>query len=121
MADLVRWDPMRSLRKGDPFSELRQMQRDMDRLFEQFFGREAPSMDVSAGGDWMPLVETYMKGDSMMLKCELPGVDPKDVDIFVDESSNQLVIKGERKQDKETTSEDYIYQEMSYGRFERRF
>lgn len=119
MADLIRWDPFRIMRRGDPFSELRQMQRDMDRLFNQFFGREAAAADVTTAGEWMPLVESYMKGDALVLKCELPGVDPKDVDVTFDESANQLVIRGERKQ--EVRSEDYLYRELVYGKFERRY
>jgi HSP20 family protein len=95
------------------------MQRDMERLFGQFFGRDVSVPE--AAGEWTPPVETYMKDDNLILRCELPGVDPKDVDVSFDESSNQLVIKGERKQDKETKDEDYIYREFAYGRFERRF
>lgn len=107
MADLIRWTPLRVLlRRRDPYTELREMQRDMDRLFGQFFGRDLSVPE--AAGEWTPLVETYMKGDNLILRCELPGVDPKDVDVSFDERSNQLVIKGERKQDKETKDEDYM-------------
>jgi HSP20 family protein len=95
------------------------MQRDMDRLFDQFFSRDVAAPEIMA--EWTPLVETYMRGDNLIVKSELPGVDPKDVDVVFDESSNQLVIKGERKQDKETKEEDYIYREVAYGKFERRF
>jgi HSP20 family protein len=119
MADLIRWTPLRVLRRKDPFAELREMQRDMGRLFGQFFGRDISFPE--AVGEWTPLVETYMKDDNLILRCELPGVDPRDVDVSFDESSHELVIKGERKQDKETKEEDYIYREFAYGRFERRF
>ena len=62
-----------------------------------------------------------MKGDKLIVKSELPGIDPKDVDVSFDESSHQLVIKGERNQDEETRTEDYISREIAYGKFERRF
>lgn len=119
ITDLIR-NPRRVWKRGDPFSEFREMVRDLDRLSSQIFsGDIVPSPVVTAAGDWIPLVETYMKGDNLMFKCELPGVDPKDVDVTFDEGTNELVIKGERKQD--TRNEDFIYRELPYGKFERRF
>ncbi len=117
MANLTRFDPFGVLR-GDPFAELQQMQRDMFRLFGRFLGNVSTP---EAAGEWKPMVETFKKGDNLIMKCELPGVDPRDVDVSFDESTNQLVIKGERKQDQETRSEDYIQRELTYGKFERRF
>lgn len=119
MANITRWTPFRGLRRRDPFIELREMQRDMDRLFDQFFSRDIAAPGIVSG--WMPLIESYKKGDNLVVKCELPGVDLKDVDVNFDESSNELVIKGERKHDTETREEDYLYRELAYGAFERRF
>jgi HSP20 family protein len=118
MADLTRRDPLKAARR-DPFSELLQMQRDMERLFSQVFGGNAPPVEVTAGGEWAPPVEVYRKGSDLVLKCELAGVDHNDVDVSFDQSANQIVIKGERKQ--ETANEDYTYREVAYGKFERRF
>jgi HSP20 family protein len=120
MKGLVRWDPFRIMRRWDPFSEMREMQRDMDRLFDRFLGRDI-SIPETRIGELMPLVESYMKGNDLVFKCELPGVDPKEVDVSFDENTHQLIIKGERKQEKGTKDEDYIYRELAYGAFERRF
>jgi HSP20 family protein len=60
-----------------------------------------------------------MKEGHLVFKAELPGVDPKDLDVSV--VDRELVIKGERKVEKGTKDEDYIYREISYGSFERRF
>ncbi len=119
MANLSLFDPFNILRGGNPLSELQQMQRDMARMFSQFLGANIPAPEVT--GARTPLAETYIKGDNLIMKCELPGIDPKDVDVSFDEDSRQLIIKGERKQDKETKTEDYISRELSYGKFERRF
>ena len=116
---LIRWDPFRTMNRWDPFSELREMQRDMDRLFNRFMGRDLSAQESTAG--WMPLVESYMKGNDIVFKCELPGVDPKDVDVSFDETARELIIKGERKKETSTKEEDYLYREVSYGNFERRF
>lgn len=117
---LIQWDPFRTMGRWDPFSELREMQRDMDRLFDRFTGRE-PLISEEGYGEWMPMVESYIKGNDLVFKCELPGIDPKDVDVSLDEDTRQLIIKGERKQEKDTKEEDYIYRELAYGSFERRF
>ncbi len=120
MKGLIRWDPFRVMRRWDPFSELREMQNDMDRVFDRFLGKGITGSET-AYGEWMPAVESYMKGNDLVFKCELPGLDPKDVNVTVDENARQLVITGERKQEKSTKEEDYIYRELAYGSFERRF
>ncbi len=120
MKGLIRWDPFRGIRRWDPFNELREMQHDMDRLFDRFLGRD--TVEPERGyAEWMPMVESYTKGNELVIKCELPGMDPKDVDVSVDENTRQLIIKGERKSEKGTKDEDYIYRELAYGSFERRF
>ena len=68
---------------------------------------------------WMPSVESYTKDNKLVFKAELPGVDPKDVDVSI--MDRELIIKGERKAEKGTKEENYAYQEIVYGSFERRF
>ncbi len=119
MKSLIRWDPFRVMRRRDPFSELREMQHDMDRLFDWFLGRDLSVSEIGYG-EWMPSVESYRKGNELVFKCELPGMDAKDLDVTVDEDARQLIIKGERKTEKGTKDEDYIYRELAYGSFERR-
>jgi HSP20 family protein len=108
------------MKSWDPFDELREMQRGMDRLFDRFFGRMGrdikPLERIAA---WTPSIESFMKEGHLVFKAELPGVDPKDLDVSV--VDRELVIKGERKSEKDTKDEDYIYREISYGSFERRF
>ena len=120
MKGLIRWDPFKSVTRWDPWTELREMQREMDRLFDRVMGRETQASEKGYT-EWMPTVESYMKGKDLVFKCELPGVDPKDVDVSFDEKTGQLIIKGERKQETDTKEEDYLYKEFTYGSFERRF
>jgi HSP20 family protein len=117
---LMRWDPFKTIGRGDPFSELREIQRDMERLYDRFLGKELAVSDIGYG-EWMPLVESYVKDNNLVFKCELPGVDPKDVDVSFDENTHQLIVKGERKMEKDAKDENYIYRELAYGSFERRF
>lgn len=116
MKGLIRWDPFRAITRWDPFEEVRSMQHEMDRLFNRFLGR-----GISTEGSTllMPSVESYKKDNTLVFKAELPGVDPKDLDVSV--TDRELVIKGERKAEKDTKEENYLYHEINYGSFERRF
>ena len=116
MKSLIRWDPFRMMRRLEPFDELRSMHNEMDRLFERFFGLEVPGREA---GIWTPLIESYVKEGKLVVRAEIPGVDPKDLDVSMTE--HELVIKGERKHEKETKEEKYAYREIAYGAFERHF
>lgn len=118
---LLRWDPFNLMRERAPyFNELRELQADMGRLFDQFLGKEISTADLGHG-EWMPLIESHKKGNDLVFRCELPGIDPKDVEVSFDENTHQLVIKGSRKADKDVKDEDYFYRGFAYGCFERRF
>lgn len=119
MKNIIRWDPLRAVRTFDPFEEMRTMQRDMDRLFGRLLGieRRAPGGE---GGLWVPSLESYTTKDGkIVIKAELPGVDAKDLDLSI--ADRELVIKGERKAEKDEKEKDYSYREISYGSFERHF
>ena len=117
MKSLARWDPFKIVRSWDPFDDLRNMQKEMDGLFERFIGggRSAgASMET-----WTPAVDSYVKDGKLTLKAELPGIDPKDLEVTV--MDRDLVLKGERKSEKREKENEYTYQEISYGSFERHF
>jgi HSP20 family protein len=112
----MRWDPFRMMRRWDPFEEMRSMQHEMDRLFERVLGGEFTGGHT---GSWTPSIESYVKDGKLVFKAELPGVDPRDLDVSI--SERELIIKGERKHEKEAKEENYVYREIAYGAFERRF
>jgi HSP20 family protein len=117
MKSLMRWDPFHLMGRGDPFDEFRSMQREMDRLFSRVLG-----VGISRGQTsdlLMPAVESYTKDGQLIFRTELPGVDPRDLDVSI--TDRELVIKGERKQEKDAKETDYAYREISYGSFERHF
>lgn len=92
------------------FRDLGSFHRDLDALFDGVFGNRA----VEAIADWVPHVETFVKDDALHVRADLPGVDPKNVDISVE--SDVLTLRGERKAERQEVS----YREINYGRFERR-
>jgi HSP20 family protein len=97
--ELMRWNPA---------EELSSWHRDIDDLFGRFFGRNESSV-----GSWVPRIETYRKDNEFVVRLDLPGVDPNDLEVRAE--GNLLTITGERKS--ETKNSDY--QETYYGKFER--
>lgn len=87
------------------------LHREIDSLFATVFGRGgAPETE----SDWTPHVESFVKDDALRVRVDLPGIDPKTVDVSVED--DVLTIRGERKSE----HEDATYRETRYGRFERR-
>jgi HSP20 family protein len=76
------------------------------------FGREL------AGFDFWPKVDLVMKEDEIVVTAELPGLDPKDIEVSIE--GDILTIKGEKLEEKEVTEENRYVHERSYGKFQRR-
>ena len=109
MADLRKWEPMR---------ELATVQKDMEDMFRRVFGLLPTGLfRRELRGEWYPSIDTFMKDNNLVIRADIPGVDPKNVDISV--TGNVLTIKGERKSDIEEKKEGYLYHETSVGAFER--
>lgn len=70
-------------------------------------------------GSWAPAVDIYEDDQGIVLKADLPEVDPKDVEVRIED--NTLYIKGERKMEKEIDENNYHRIERSYGSFARSF
>lgn len=104
--------------KWRPFRELSMLQRDVDDLFNRAFGRRGGWMPhfPFEGGEY-PAIDCVRKEDTLLVRAELPGIDPKDVDISV--SGNLLTIRGEHRTEREIKEEDYFMHEISRGGFER--
>jgi len=95
----------------------------MNRLFDESYrsraGASAQDDEWALGGSWAPVVDIYEQEGNIVLKAEIPGIDPKDVDIRVE--NNTLTLRGERKLDNEIKREAYHRVERSYGSFTRSF
>ena len=96
-------------RDWDPFKE-------MVKLLDW---RLAPSRDWNVSEPRFPAVDVEDKGNMLVVKAEIPGMKAEDVDIELHES--QLMIRGEKKEEKEEMDEDkkYYYKERTFGSFSR--
>lgn len=101
-------------------SSLAPLRDEMSRLFERFF-REP--FDVGLSEAWPAAFGRGVRMDlaesekDVVIKAELPGVDPKDVEINV--TGNLLTVHGEKKEEKEEKKRDYHFVERSHGSFHR--
>jgi HSP20 family protein len=104
------------LRKYGSDFPARSLSREMERLFEDFFGRPAEGAQLT---EWSPLVDVKEEENAFKVSVDLPGMDKDDINIEVE--SNRLAISGERKFEQEEKKEDHHFVERSYGKFYRSF
>jgi len=98
-----------------PF-EFDRIRREMDRLWDSFLeGR--PLRRAEDSREWLPSIDVSETKNELVIKAELPGLDPKDIDISM--NNGYLTIKGEKKHEKEEKDENYHLVERSYGSFTR--
>ena len=99
-----------------PVKEFESMRSEMDRLWDSFFVGK-PRKRGDEEGHWLPSVDVSETKNDVVVKVELPGMNSKDLDISL--SDGTIVIKGEKKQEKEEKEENYHFVERSYGKFIR--
>jgi HSP20 family protein len=103
---IVRWDP---------FNDMIQFRDEVGRWFDALEKRSEGKRTTV----WAPDVDIKETDKDVQLRADLPGMKKEDIDISVDE--DQLVIKGERKFEKEEKDKDFVRVERSYGSFYRSF
>ena len=95
----------------DPFRAIR---REMENALLRAFDQNSSSPDIGAGAPAINVAETK---DAFEVTAELPGVDEKDIKVGLD--GNQLVISGEKKEDRTKDEKDLHVEERSFGSFYR--
>jgi len=107
---------MRALSRWEPFRGAPSLQDQVNRLFNDVLEREGEESSVTA---WAPAVDIYETEHELVVKADLPDVDPQDLDIRVE--NNILTIGGERKFEKKVNEENYLRVERAYGSLARSF
>jgi len=107
---------MRTLSRWEPFRGAVNLQEQVNRLFGDVFER---SQHESSLTTWAPAVDIYETEHELVVKADLPAIDPKDLDIRVE--NNILTIRGERKFEKKVNEDSYLRVERAYGGFSRSF
>ena len=98
------------------------MQSQMNRMFNDMLGDylgQSPARQLEGVTEWAPAVDATTKDGDLVIRAELPGVKPEDVDISL--QNNVLTIRGERKAQEEEERGGYYIRERRYGSFSRSF
>jgi HSP20 family protein len=98
----------------DRWGNVSEIQTEVNRLFDNFFGRSA---SAAAGRAWAPPVDLYETKDDLVLSMEVPGVRDKDVTVSI--TGDLLSVKGERRFEHDTKEQQVLHVERVYGKFER--
>ena len=116
-------------RPDSPFAFMRRFNDEMDRLFQNFgfgrgfpessFGREMGLFGEGGPSIWSPQVEVFERGGELCVRADLPGMTKDDVEVDI--ADNALVIRGERRSEREEEEEGegFYRSERSYGSFYR--
>jgi len=108
-----------NLVKWDPFVELEDVSKHLNRIFNKFPARTESSRELLAMADWAPNVDITETDTAYLVKGEIPGVNKEDVKVNIEDG--MLIMSGERKQEKEEKGKKFHRIERSYGSFMRSF
>jgi len=112
MTLLNRWEPFRE------FLTMQDRMNRMNRLYRESYSPEAPD-EALTSTSFAPPVDIYEDEHSITLKLEVPGIDEKDIDVRIENTT--LTVHGERKIEKEEKEENFRRVERQYGSFTRSF
>jgi|WetSurMetagenome_2_1015567.scaffolds.fasta_scaffold398466_1 HSP20 family protein len=103
---------------ANPFSVMRRMHEDMDRMFSDLLGGRSTGSGFGGGlATWSPAIEVSQRDDQLSVCAELPGLKPEDVKVEV--TSDAITIEGERRHEHEENKGGKWHSERSYGHFYR--
>jgi len=113
--------PWKNKREGVPgeSSPMLALRNELDRLFDSFVREPFDAMDwpAWATGKWSPAIDVAENDEALTVRAELPGIDPKDLEVTV--VGNQIVLSGEKKESEESREEGVYHSETRYGSFRR--
>ena len=115
---LIPWRNKPESQPGE-LSPMVALRSEVDRLFDSFFREPFGALDWPSwgAGRWSPAVDVAENDKEVTVRAELPGIDPKDLEVSV--LGNQLVLSGEKKESSETKEKGFYHSETRYGSFHR--
>lgn len=102
----------------DPWRSMDDWRQEMDRVFHPLLQRDDDTSRV-VGGDWVPAVDIKDEDNRYVIRADIPGVKPEDIEVTMD--NGVLTIRGERRFEETEEKENFKRIERSHGIFYRRF
>jgi HSP20 family protein len=107
-----------TLFRTEPYEVFPSMQKEINRLFDTFWGTPARLPVTGNGGEpWFPAMDLRETKDAYLMRIEIPGILPEDIQIDV--VDQELIIRGEMKQEEEKTGQTWHRRELRKGKFYR--
>jgi HSP20 family protein len=106
----------------EPWHVVNRLHQTLDQVFNNHFSNEAlssPEASSSPSVAWVPRVDIHEEKDRFVVLADVPGVEPKDIDITAE--NGVLTVRGERRAEKRETENGYERVERASGAFLRRF
>src|SRR6202521_3317896 len=108
---------MRTMNRWEqPFRGATTLQEQINHLFGNGLGHTGQESNLTP---WAPAVDIFETENELVVKADLPDVNPQDLDIRVE--NNVLTIRGERKFETKVHDDNYLRIERAYGSFSRSF
>jgi HSP20 family protein len=109
---------MTQLTRRTPNRTLRNLQREVDSLFDRFFNRTG-SGDGSTSAVWSPQTDLVETDEDFRLHLDVPGMSKEDININL--QNRTLTVSGERASERTDESEEFVRVERAFGTFHRSF
>jgi HSP20 family protein len=106
----------------EPWHVVNRLHQTLDQVFNNHFSNDAlasPEASSSPSVSWVPRVDIHEEKDRFVVLADVPGVEPKDIDITAE--NGVLTVRGERHAEKRETENGYERVERVSGAFLRRF
>lgn len=98
-----------TITRWDPFAELAELRTRVERLFEDVEHR---------GHGWSPAVDLVRDNGHLVIRADVPGIKPEEIEIEVDDG--MLTVSGKHEETEEKTEDNFVRRERRYGAFSRR-
>jgi HSP20 family protein len=108
-----------NLTRFEPWSLVNLLHQDLDQIAGRRYGVPAGDNNGSSVADWVPAVDIVEEKDRYVLRADVPGVKPEDIDVNME--NGILSVSGERHQESTEETQDMRRVERVSGRFYRRF
>ena len=102
-----------------PFEDLMNMQDELGRFFDEFFGERNPVRRGEETSAWIPRVDISENDEEIVVHADAPGMSKNDIKITLND--NVLSISGEKKIERDEKKENYHRIERVFGSFHRSF
>lgn len=99
----------KTMARWTPFGDFGELRARMDRLFDE--------MGNGGEGEWTPAIDVIREDDRIVVRADVPGIEPEE--ITIDFEDGMLTLSGKHEEEKEEKEKDFVRRERRFGSFSR--